>query len=225
MTFFYRTRRFYFFQFIRVSGLTAGLILLLSAVLSSCVSSGGVKFAGQGCVGGIVVGGVAGAMIGGKEGAIIGAIGGCVAGLFTGLYFAERKAQYASKQRAIIEETAWNKNMAAKFRATNAELTKSIKQYKGEVKRINNMRMNKKQRQMIKREEKKKFRQQFGGAIATAEQAKVEIKTSKTRYKQHKPTAQPAELAKWQNGITAFEQQGNLLDQNVNHLLSMNNSL
>lgn len=225
MIFFYPSRRLYFFQFIRVSGLIAGLILLLSAVLSSCVSSGGMKFAGQGCVGGVVVGGVAGAMIGGKEGAIIGAIGGCVAGLFTGLYFAKRKAQYASKQQAIIEEIAWNKNMAAKLRATNAELAKSIRQYQAEVKRINNMRMNQKQRQMIKREEKKKFRQQFGAAIATAEQAKVEIKTSKTRYKKYQAAAQPAALAEWHNGITAFEQQGNLLNKNVNLLLTMNNSL
>jgi hypothetical protein len=229
MTFFYRTPRLYFFQFIRVSGLTASIILLLSVLLSSCVSSGGTtetgKFATQGCIGGVVIGGVAGAAIGGKEGAIIGAIGGCIAGLFTGVYFAERKAQYASKQRAIIEEIAWNKKMTAKLRATNAELAKSIKQYQAEVQRINNMRMNDKQRQMIKREEKKKFRQKFGVAVATAERVQEEVKISNTRYEQYHETAQPAELAEWQNEITAFEQQGNLLNQNVNLLLSLNDSL
>lgn len=229
MNFVYPTRRLYFFQFIRVSGLTASIILLLSAILTSCVSSGGTKettkFATQGCIGGVVVGGAAGAAIGGKEGAIIGAIGGCIAGLFTGVYFAERKAQYADKQRAIMEEIAWNKKMAAKLRATNAELAKSIKQYKAEVQRINNMRMNDKQRQMIKREEKKKFQQKFGVAIAVAEQAKTEVKISKTRYEQYHDTAKPEELAEWQNGISAFEQQGNLLNQNVNLLLSLNDSL
>ncbi len=218
-----------FVKVLSISGLTAGIILLLSAVLSSCVSSGGAKeagkFATQGCLGGVVVGGVAGAAIGGTNGAIIGAIGGCVAGLFTGLYFAERKAQYASKQTAIIEETAWNKKMAAKIRATNVELAKSIKQYKAEVIRINNMRMNDKQREMIKREEQKKFRQKFGEAVAAAERVKVEIEISNTRYEQYQANAQPAALAEWQNEITAFEEQGNQLNQNVNILLSLNDSL
>jgi hypothetical protein len=229
MIFFYRSNKLNFYQPIKISVLSASIILLLSVILSSCVSSGGTKdtakFATQGCIGGVVVGGVAGAAIAGKEGAIIGAIGGCIAGLFTGIYFAERKAQYASKQSAIIEETAWNKNMAAKLRATNAELRKSIKQYKAEVQRINNIRMNDKQRQMVKREEKKKFRQKFSTAITTAEQVKVEINTSNARYEQYHDIAQPAELAEWTNGITAFEQQGNLLNQNVNLLLSLNDSL
>jgi len=229
MTILNNSKKLFLFKFIRASGLTAGIILLLSASLSGCVSSGGAKdagkFAGQGCVGGVVIGGVAGAMIAGTEGAIIGAIGGCVAGLFTGLYFAERKAQYASKQTAIIEETAWNKQMAAKLRATNVELAKSIKQYKAEVLRINNMRMNDKQRQMVKREEQKKFRQQFGAALSAAKQVKVEITTSNTRYEQHQVNAQPEALEEWQNEITAFEEQGNKLNQNVNILLSLNDSL
>jgi hypothetical protein len=172
-----------------------------------------------------VIGGVAGAAIAGKEGAIIGAIGGCIAGLFTGLYFAERKAQYASKQRAIIEEIAWNRNMTAKLRKTNAELAKSIKQYKAEIQRINKMTMNKKQREMVKREEKKKFRQQFQPAITAAEQVKVEVTTSNARYDEYSPNAEPSAAVEWKTEINAFEQQGNVLNQNVNLLLSLNDSL
>jgi biotin-(acetyl-CoA carboxylase) ligase len=87
------------------------------------------------------------------------------------------------------------------------------------------MKVNKQQRQTVKHEEQQKFQQQFSPAIKTVELFKTELKICKARYKQHHNAAQPAELAEWQKGLADFEQQGKLLSQNVNLLLSMNESL
>jgi membrane protein involved in colicin uptake len=202
--------------------------ITLSLLVAGCASTGITersKFAGQGCLGGVVIGAVSGAAVAGKEGAIIGAIGGCVAGLFTGLYFAKRKEQYASQQQAIIEETAWNRKMAQKLRQTNAELAKSIRQYKQEVERIENMEMNKKQREWVKREQKKLFQQRFSDALAAAEQLKVEVDKSKKRYQQYQAGANPAKLEEWQTEMSTFEEEGNRLDDKLNLLVAMNDSL
>jgi len=203
-----------------IFGWTLSIILI-----AGCATSERTKFAGQGCAGGTVIGALSGVAIAGTQGAIIGAIGGCVAGLLTGLYFAKRKEQYATQQQAILQETAWNREMAQKIRQTNIELAKSIQQYKQEVKRIKNMPMNKKTRQMVLRKEQQKFQQRFGAALDVASRLKMEVGKSNQRYKQYQANAAPATLAKWQTEITAFEEQGNRLDNNLNLLVSMNNSL
>ncbi|MEN8218997.1 MAG: glycine zipper domain-containing protein [Pseudomonadota bacterium] len=196
--------------------------ITLSLLVAGCSSMGGFKT--QGCVGGAVAGGAIGALIS-AEGAIIGAIGGCVAGLFVGHYFEERKKQYASQQQAIIEETAWNRKMAQKLRQTNAELAKSIRQYKQEVERIENMAMNEKQREWVKREQKKIFQQQFSGALDAAGRVKVEVDKSKEQYQQHQAGANPAKLEEWDAEMTAFEEEGKRLNDKLNRLVAMNDSL
>jgi hypothetical protein len=199
--------------------------ITLSLLVAGCATHEERKFGGQGCVGGTVVGGVIGAAVGGKEGAIIGAIGGCVAGLFTGVYFAKRKEQYASQQEAIIEETAWNRKMAQKLRQTNAELAKSIQQYKQEVERIKNMPMNEKQRKLLLRQQQEKFLEKFGLAQDTATRLKEEVDKSKEQYQQHQANADPAKLEEWETEITAFEEESERLDDNLELLVAMNESL
>ncbi|MEN8219001.1 MAG: glycine zipper domain-containing protein [Pseudomonadota bacterium] len=196
--------------------------ITLSLLVAGCSSTGGFKT--QGCIGGTVAGGAIGALIS-KEGAIIGAIGGCVAGLFVGHYFEKRKEQYASQQEAIIEETAWNRNMAQKLRQTNAKLAQSIQQYKQEVERIENMAMNEKQRKKFQGEQQENFLQQFGLAQDTATRLKVEVDKSKEQYQQHQANADPAALAKWETEITAFEEESERLDDNLDRLVAMNDSL
>jgi hypothetical protein len=196
--------------------------LAISLLVAGCSSLKGLN--PQGCIDGTVVGSAIGGLIS-KKGAIIGAIGGCIAGLFVGDYFDKRKEQYASQQEAIFEETAWNRNMARKLRQTNAKLENSIQQYKQELERINNMRMNDKQRQWLLRKQQKRFQQQFGKTLVIAERLKIELNKSNERYQQYQANANPAALAEWQTEITAFEQAGNRLDDKLNRLVAMNDSL
>jgi uncharacterized protein YcfJ len=195
--------------------------ITLSLLVAGCATT---SLPIQGCIGGTVAGGAIGALIS-KEGAIIGAIGGCIAGLFVGNYFEKRREQYASQQQAIIEETAWNRNMARKLRETNAQLAKSIQQYEGEVERIKNMRMNDKMRKNLLREHKKRFEQEFGNVLAVKQRLKTEVGESNKRYQQHQAGADPDASAQWKDQITAFEQESNRLDNKLNRIIATTDSL
>jgi len=203
------------------------LAITLTLLVAGCANvrkiPGGYKT--QGCLGGLVVGGVVGGAIGSKEGAIIGAIGGCIAGLFVGNYFEERQKQYASQQQAIIEETAWNRNMARKLRKTNAELAKGIQLYEEEREHINQIRMNEKQRKKFLRDQQKHFKQEFGNTLDVAKRLQTEVDNSKTQYQQYQAGANPAASKKWKTQITAFEDEAEQLNQNFNIILAKNDSL
>ncbi|MCP4699146.1 MAG: hypothetical protein GY862_20180 [Gammaproteobacteria bacterium] len=200
-------------------------VLGIAAVLSACTGSVRHKFAGQGCLGGALIGAAGGAAVKGRQGAVVGAVAGCLAGAFVGFYFARRKEEYADQQEAVLKETAWNKETVRKVQRSNRQLAKNILAYEKQIKRIQTMKMNQKQRQNILRENKRNFQEQFEEARRILEQLQIELAESDKRYEQHKAGGDPSELQKWRGKIDELEKEKTLLKANIEMLNAMNTSL
>jgi outer membrane lipoprotein SlyB len=203
------------------------IILLVGLALSGCASPSKTrdKYREQGCLGGAAIGVASGAAIYGTQGAIIGSIAGCVAGILVGDYFAERKKHYASQQEAVLEETAWNREVANKLREENVQLAMQIGIYQQVVQQIEGMPMNDKQRQYFLREERDSFKQRVGNSHQSLmSRLKDELAESKQRYQQYQANANPTQLQEWQAQITALENERNQLNANIQTLLATNAS-
>lgn len=204
-----------------------GTFWCLAVVIGGCVTTeegnDSTKTVMQGAGLGGVIGGIAGIWLcdGDDKTQCIaaGVFAGTVAGGVLGSLVAKRKKSYASREQAVNEEIAWNREFTHKVQASNNLLKKSIAGYRKQIAKLQNSRKSGKEKRVALHAESKKLKQDVTSADDTLATIDTQLRESKTRHKKYGGNPH---LGK---EIAALQQERDVLRSHIRELNAMNNSL
>lgn len=211
--------------------LKRGTIITLATFLTSCAQMGFDDYTAtqmEGTLAGAGLGAALGGLIGGKDGALWGAGLGAGVGFLVGNEVAVRKQSYASQEALIAGETQRVSNLVQELEHTNAVLRQEITSYNAQINALKvQMQHDNTKREQL-RQKKVMIDKRYQQAKKSLQAVENEVKTAEALYADIKKQAgkkNANELKLWENKINTLKSQKLKLEQNVQQLQAVSNSI